>query len=170
MNKKDVNTKKADVIKASTSTYFWLSYLQATSNCNIIAESSIKYPFVEFLERNGYEKIQLETHHPCFNTRYLDLFCGNVSDDNIAILDEDALLYIEFKFVRPDTRNGKEQQRIFDDLMRLFQVKKKHPDTLCYFMITGEATLYESCFKSIKKPSYTKSTIEEKLLMIQKTQ
>ena len=152
----------SDVKNASQAVFHWLCYIQMASRCNILAESSIKYPFVECLERMGYEKIHLEARHPIFLSRYMDLFCGNITDEeHIAILDDDAKVYVEFKYVRTDTRERKEQQRIFDDVLRLYQVKHKHPDTFCYFIITGDTVTFESCFRSIKKPAQTKSTIEE---------
>lgn len=152
----------SDVKNASQAVFHWLCYIQMVSRCNILAESSIKYPFVECLKRMGYEKIHLEARHPIFLSRYMDLFCGNVKDeDHIAILDEEAKIYVEFKYVRSGTRKKKEQQRIFDDILRLYQVKLNHPKTFCYFIITGDTVTFESCFRSIKEPAQTESTIKE---------
>lgn len=139
------------IVRIAETTYHWLCYMHTSSDTNILAESSIRYPFVECLERMGYNNIHLEALHPEFENRKMDVFCGNVErDTKKGIPGDTAVLYAEFKFVKSYTRDKKEQQRIFNDIMRLYALKSKSPNTHCYFIICGDTTTFNSCFRCIR--------------------
>lgn len=47
-----------------------LSYVSLCTNSNLLAESSVRYPFVEFLERKYGATVQLEKQHDVFSNRH----------------------------------------------------------------------------------------------------
>lgn len=149
------------IVRIAEATYHWLCYMHTSSDSNILAESSIRYPFVECLERKGYNNIHLEAFHPELGNRRMDVFCGNVTKDTYrGILDDETVLYAEFKFVKSYTRDTNEQQRIFNDIMRLYALKSKSPDTNCYFIICGDTLTFNSCFKYIRETKSSKMLLK----------
>ena len=153
------------IVRIAEATYHWLCYVQNITDSNVIAESAIKYPFVECLERIGFDNIHLEAYHPVFPNRRMDIFCGDVAtESNTGITNERAKLYVEFKYVSPYTRNKKEQQRIYNDIMRLCAFKTKSPQTHCYFLICGNTVIFNDCFMNIMQPAKTKPTMLERTL------
>lgn len=100
-----------------------MSYTSAVGRSYVLAESSIKYPLAEYLERTNPENIKLEYNHPKLEKRRIDIYFKS-SDDTETL--------IEFKFIKDkSTRSDDEKQRIFNDLMRLYLSLENGEQ--CYF-------------------------------------
>ena len=135
-----------NILSSAYCVYNWMGYLsKASDNSHLIAESSLKYPFVECLERHSINEIHLEFTHPIFKNRKIDAFIGDV-DEKGNMVRNASKIFIEFKFVRGDTNTKKEQQRYFDDLMRLSLLKKGFPESKCFFLVCGEKATYHNSF------------------------
>lgn len=151
-----------NIVRVAESTYHWLCYVHNSTDTNVLAESSIRYPFVECLERLGYDNIHLEALHPEFSNRRMDVFCGNVTaETNTGIINDKLIFYAEFKFVKSYTRDKSERQRIFNDIMRLYAIKVRSHHSHCYFIICGDTVTFNDCFMKIRNAADTKSTIVE---------
>lgn len=130
------------IIQASQCVHSWMCYLSKASDNNcLLAESSIRYPFVECLERHQVNDVQLEKRHPVFQGKRMDVYIGkkdrNDDDNNIS-----GGICVEFKFVREDASYSKETERYLHDLLRLSCIKKEYPSTRCFFLICGETSLF----------------------------
>lgn len=87
-----------------------LQYLDNVSDHMSLAESHIKYPLVEFLERKKHCKdIELEVPMKKFYYRRHD----------VAFKCEDQQIVMEFKYLHNAKISEHETQRIFDDILRL---------------------------------------------------
>ena len=132
----DFVTNLADAI------YHWLNYMVCTSNSTLLAESSIRYPLAEYLERKRSAKVKLEVAHPLFEYRRLDFAYKRDEGANVSTG------YIELKLVSSATSNKSEIQRIFNDLIRLgFQSNHK----VNYFILCGNLKDFALNFKSIRQ-------------------
>lgn len=139
----------ADIIRAAECTYNWLEYLgKVSQNSRLIAESALKYPFVEYLERHGIKNIHIETGHPLFKRKQMDLYIGKISDNNIANILYNPSIYVEFKYVRGDVDTRNEKQRYLDDLLRLSCFKRYNKSASCYFIVYGETLLFKGQFQN----------------------
>ncbi len=135
------------ILRSSQCVYNWLGYLsKASDNSKLIAESSIKFPFVECLERHSIKDIYLEYRHPLFKGKRIDVCVGSNAESEIDF-DTIQNVFIEFKFVRGDTLSDKEKQRYFNDIMRLSCLKKKCPQSTCYLLICGETISFNDAFR-----------------------
>lgn len=125
----------------SQAVFLRLSYFQAVSYANILAESSIRYPVAEYLERRlFYNRIVLEYTNPIFKKRRCDLYVDKgVADKTI----------FEFKYVRDNT--SYEFQDYFDDILRLHYLHLTGIQSL--FIVCGDALNFNNQFRSIKKRS-----------------
>ena len=78
------------IIQASQCVHSWMCYLSKASDNNcLLAESSIRYPFVECLERHQVNDVQLEKRHPVFQGKRMDVYIGKKDrndDDNNFLL------------------------------------------------------------------------------------
>jgi len=138
-------TRDFDLIQLANAVQWWMSYTSAVGRSYVLAESSIKYPLAEYLERTNPEKIKLEYNHPKLEKRRVDIYFK--SSDNTETL-------IEFKFIKDkSTNSGDEKQRIFNDLMRLHLTLDN--DKQCYFLICGSQADFINSFQSIVKKKYT---------------
>lgn len=115
-----------------------LSYYETISFANILAESSIRYPTAEYLERRlSYNNIILEYANPIFKRRRCDLYVERERKETI----------FEFKYVR-DTSAAMFQD-YFDDILRLHYL---HADGIqALFVVCGGPVNFNSQFRSIKK-------------------
>lgn len=121
--------------------YLKLSYYQAVSYANILAESSIRYPVAEYLERRlNYNQIVLEYPNPVFKKRRCDLYVDKGSADKTIF---------EFKYVRDNT--SYEFQEYFDDILRLHHLHLMGIQSL--FVVCGNSLNYNNQFRCIKKRS-----------------
>lgn len=117
---------------------WWLNYISATGREYIIAESTLKIPATEYLERFYRESIELEFNHPKLSQKRFDLHFKDIN----------AEVAFEFKFVREDSTNAlAERKRIFADLMRLnlFLDNSKKG----YFLICGNQFHFKASFQSL---------------------
>ena len=138
-----------NILQASQCIYNWLSYLsKASDNSKLIAESALKYPFVEYLERHSINDVHLEVLHPLFKRKRIDSYIGKTKNHTNEIdMKSDQMTFVEFKFVRGDTLSSSEQQRYFDDLLRLSYLKQNFPQCECYFLVCGETFSFNSAFR-----------------------
>lgn len=115
-----------------------LSYYETISFANILAESSIRYPVAEYLERRlSYKNIVLEYANPTFKRRRCDLFVERNGQKTI----------FEFKYVRDTTASL--FQDYFDDILRLHYLHADGIQTL--FVVCGSPVNFNSQFRSVKK-------------------
>ncbi len=109
----------------------------------MINESSLKYPVADYL--TGLEiplnQIQLESSHPELKKRQIDLITTDRSKTKV----ERAF---EFKISRQNTKYEAEQNRIFNDLMRLYLLRQTH-NSAGYFIIAGTQSDFIQFFRSI---------------------
>ncbi|MBO4654849.1 MAG: hypothetical protein J5644_04830 [Bacteroidales bacterium] len=130
---------KDNIILLAISIQSWLNYINTISLSNVLAESSVRYPLADFLERRGGYKIILEKVHPKLKDRQIDF----------TIETEDGKSYVELKVVRNNTRTTAEKQRVFNDLIRLALLAEGNVD--CYFIMCGKSDSFVGDFKSISK-------------------
>lgn len=143
-----------EILNAALSTYNWLGYLGKSTDCSdLLAESSLKYPFIECLERHNVKDIHLEVLHPLFPRKRIDV-CIVPETNNTVDFSSDTPICVEFKFVREDTGSKEEFQRYFNDLLRLAYLKQCYQSTTCYFMVYGSSILFKGNFMcAYKKPN-----------------
>lgn len=130
---------------------WWLNYISAVGREYIIAESTLKIPATDYLEKIFSNKIISEYDHPNLKQKKIDLYY----EDSVNNLE----IAFELKFVREDsTIPIKERKRIFNDLMRLYLfqgVNKKG-----YFLICGNQFHFNSSFKNLNlKGKYPSTTL-----------
>ena len=132
--------------------YSWLNYMSYVSESNVLAESSIRYPLAEFIERRLQRPVTLEFYHPCVHQppsghkRCIDFVFSKIKRENDNDKDNKILntldnkigeerVYIELKYISENFKNTNEKQRVFNDLVRLALVSSKTND--CYFILCG---------------------------------
>lgn len=119
---------------------WWLNYISAVGREYIIAESTLKIPATEYMERYYRDNIKLEYNHPLLSQKRFDLYYNDIANGL-----ENAF---EFKFVREDsTRALIERKRIFYDLMRLYLFKNTNKKG--YFLICGNQLHFKSSFQNL---------------------
>lgn len=119
--------------------YHWLNYKDSTCKTSLLAESSIRYPLAEFLERKLSANVVLEENHPLFKKRRFDF-----SYDH-KLNGKKRKGFIEIKVVRKNTKEESEIQRIFNDLMRLAYCSTSNYN---YFILCGKTTDFNCFFKN----------------------
>ena len=125
--------------------YSWLSYTSCTSESNVLAESSVRYPLAEFIERRLQRPVTLELTHPCLpqpktgHKRCIDFVFSKIERKKIVYTKKNEIgkerVYIELKYVSENNKNLNEKQRVFNDLVRLALVSSKTNE--CYFILCG---------------------------------
>ena len=136
------------VLNASQCVYNWLGFLsKASDNSKLIAESSLKYPFVECLERHSIKDVHLEFSHPLFKGKRIDAYIGGTQADGTIDEQSSQMIFIEFKFVRGDTLSKNEQQRYFNDILRLSYLKQKYTHSDNYLLVCGETESFNNAFR-----------------------
>lgn len=132
------------LLRATRCLHYWLCYLKnASSNDKLFAESSLKFPFVESLERHNINEIELEYNHPNYEKKREDVKIAYPQDNQ----GNQECCYIEFKFVREDTTAKQEQQRYFNDIMRLWTIHTNEQNSSCYFIVCGPTEVFNGCLK-----------------------
>lgn len=129
-----------EIIEVARAVQFEMSYLTHVSKSDVLSESSFKYPAVEWLERKGgKEKVFFETAHPIFSRKRTDISWEDGSYSN----------FIEMKYVKKETAAPSEQQRYFNDLLRLAYIVMTIPQSKAYFLACGQAENWKPCFQNL---------------------
>ena len=132
---------------------YWLGYQYKIGRQGLMHEASLRYPIADTITANGIqiEKIVLEKPHPIFENKYIDLvILDNVVENLETENNGDNLKEIyEFKLAKIQTRYATEQQRIFDDIVRL-AYHHLWGDKECYFLMCGEYDDFKTHFVSQK--------------------
>ena len=122
---------------------YYLCYQDRIGRDFMIDESSLKYPIADYLTslEIPMSSIRIEFQHPDLFNRSIDLVTIENTKDKI----ESAF---EFKIARQNTKYKPEQERIFNDLLRLHLIADscKIP---CYFLIAGTQIDFIQYFRSI---------------------
>ena len=130
-----------ELAKMSHAINLRLSYYVAISYANLLAESSIRYPIVEYLERRlGYKTIKLEHEHEVFKRTRCDVYVERKKGN------ETEKIIFEFKYVRDNTSTL--FQDYFDDLLRLHYLHEKGIQSL--FVVCGNPINFNNQFRRIK--------------------
>lgn len=125
--------------------YLNLSYMQSVSKTDILAESSVRYPLLEYVERRcPWLKAQLEYSHPVFEKKRCDLLLQDSYDGSV----------FEFKYVNCQTRYL--FQDYFDDLLRLHYLSVNGNGNKSYLIVCGNSIIFNTEFRSIN-PKSTKT-------------
>jgi hypothetical protein len=136
-----------------------LGYLsKASCNSKLIAESSLKYPFVECLERHSINDVHLEFSHPLFKGKRIDAYIGGIKDDDTINDKSPQMFFVEFKFVRGNALSENVQQLYFNDILRLHYLKYNYPQSQCFFVICGETISFNDAFR------YEPKKLEDKVI------
>jgi len=121
--------------------HYWLNYQCKVCKIDLLAESSIKFPLMEYIERYiGADTCHLERQYKeilsedIFNTtKYLDI-----------MWEKDGTEYlVELKYVSEHTYEDRERQRYFNDLVRLslaLKYKNTNLDRRCFFLVCGDSS------------------------------
>jgi hypothetical protein len=141
--------REISVIQLANAVQWWMSYTSAVGRSYVLAESSIKFPLAEYLERSNLKEIKLEFSHPKLSSRRFDLHFEDFKDNKTAI---------EFKFIKNgSTRDTSEKKRVFNDLMRLYLYLDNNEKG--YFLICGaQQDFSKDFYRLLSKPP--KSTEE----------
>ena len=121
------------------SIFYWLNYFCNVSKSDILLESSIRFPLIEYLERKFNAKVDLEVSHPKFKNKLIDF--KYVLNDI-----ENQSGYIELKFLRKDTASANARQRIFNDIIRLAALDE---NLVNYFILCGRRDYFNGRFRRI---------------------
>lgn len=135
-----------EIVNVARAVHYEISYLNHVSKSDVISESSFKYPAVEWLERKGdEEKVFFEKAHPVFLSRKYDIRWGK----------EPSPCYLEMKYVKADTAGKTEQQRYFNDLLRLAHILLHNRKARVFFLACGEIENWNPCFQylGVKVPT-----------------
>lgn len=133
-----------DIQLMMTTVHHWLNYMHKVSRIDMLAESSIIYPTMEYIERStNAEKCYMERAYDEFTTtifknkKYVDLMWEGESD----------IFLMEFKYVGTSTSAVEERQRYFNDITRLSLAlkykKNENKNIRCFFVVCGKEDLYE---------------------------
>ena len=138
----------------------WLNYVSISSRASVLEEGSIRYPLTEFLERQYNADVTLEKPIKIFKRRRSDFFYEIPTNNREHSLSG----YIELKYVSGRTRNKKEMQLFFNDLLRLAYASTNNHRN--YFIVCGGSYDFVSNFEVIrttpKKGIEPKSSREKK--------
>lgn len=127
-----------EIVNVARAVHYEISYLNHVSKSDVISESSFKYPAVEWLERKGNgEFVLFEKAHPVFLSRKYDIRWGRESSPS----------YLEMKYVKKDTAGKTEQQRYFNDLLRLAHILLFNQKARAFFLACGEIENWTPCFQ-----------------------
>lgn len=130
-----------ELAKMSQAIKLRLSYYEAISYAKVLAESSIRYPVAEYLERRlSYKNLVLEYSNPIFQRKRCDLCVEKGAGANLE------RIVFEFKYVR-DTTAGLFQD-YFDDILRLHYLHNDGMQAL--FVVCGNTLNFNSQFRRTK--------------------
>lgn len=137
--------------------HHWLSYINTVAKSDVLLESSIRYALCEYLERRENTVCVTEVKHPHFPTRHFDFVWNrNITysdNDNSKvskakiISDNESCCILECKYTKGLTNNSDERQRIFNDLCRLYYIKKANKELHALFLMAGNAEHFYNSFQ-----------------------
>lgn len=120
----------------------WLGFQEKIGRSFMMNEDALKYPLSDYLVNEGnieIKSVELERPHPNFSNRFVDL---TIIDNTTKQLNN----FFELKLATSYTRQQKEKQRIFNDLIRLYLASLVSTDK-CFFIITGKSVNFQRDFK-----------------------
>jgi len=124
---------------------YWLGFQDKIGRAFMMNEDALKYPLADYLVNIGGKEISsinLETPHPSFSNRRIDLTVSSLEKDRICNA-------FELKLAQRSTKHQNEKQRISNDLIRLSMVRMTSLDK-CYFIIIGKYINFEESFRSLE--------------------
>jgi len=121
-----------EITRLANAIFYWLNYQHSVSRSDILLESSVRYPLVEYIERQLQIEVKLEKLYDDLGKRRVDFsfdFRGNGCN-------------IELKFLSKYTSSDIQHQFIFNDLLRLSILKGVN-----YFVLCGSSEHFLRRFK-----------------------
>lgn len=119
--------------------HYWINYTCKVSKIDLLVESSIRFPLMEYVERYLHaDNCYIERQYADFlkesifkTPRYVDVMWEK----------KDTEYLLEIKYLRSSTNQENERQRFFDDLVRLSIALnlKKEKQRKCYFLVCGNS-------------------------------
>lgn len=129
--------------------HYWLNYMSRVSRIDLLAEDAIKFPLLEYIERNvSINKGQTEQNYDEFLTKG---FFNTDKFIDISFKDEKTEYFIELKYVKNDTKA--KNQLYFNDLVRLslaLRVNNSSKNRRCFLVVCGKATEFKEKFHGRK--------------------
>lgn len=123
--------------------HYWLNYTCKVSRVDLLAESSIRFPLMEYIER------YLEAETCYLERKYEDFLSEDIFNAHkyIDVMWEkgNTEYLIELKYISKHTKQDKEKQRFFNDLVRLslaLKLSKDGKQRKCYFLVCGDAQCF----------------------------
>jgi hypothetical protein len=127
------------------------SFISNNSKTKLLAESFLRFPIVECLERRFNAKdILLEIPHPFFISRRVDIGWN---------LNEKQCL-MELKYISPTNTGSEAFLRIFYDIIRLAYSSLEQIES--YFLLCGKADDFIKIFKSATIPTKNSDVLNHK--------
>ena len=120
----------------------WLGFQEKIGRSFMMNEDALKYPLSDYLVNEGnidIKAVNLERPHPNFSSRRVDL---TILD---TVTQQPDNLF-ELKLATSYTREKKENQRIFNDIIRLYFASLVANEK-CYFIITGKSANFQRDFQ-----------------------
>lgn len=135
-----------DIAKLGKAVSAWLEYQYSVSKTSdLVAESSIRFPLTEYLERNTNNRnICLEKPHKRFPRRRIDFYWECKNEKGKRYVKN----FLELKYLRRDSGSAEEIQRIANDIFRLVRIPTKATK---YFMLCGNFDTFDKTLR--KYPS-----------------
>lgn len=135
-----------DIAKLGKTVSAWLDYQYSVVKTErLVAESSIRFPLIEYLERNTNNRnLCLEKPHELFKRRRVDFYweCKNGKGKRYV------KNFLELKYLRPDSGTAEGIQHIANDIFRLVWLPSKATK---YFMLCGNFDTFDKTLR--KYPS-----------------
>ena len=153
-----------DIQKMMSTIHQWLNYTHQVSRIDLLAESSLRFPIMEYLERNTKnQECYLENIYNNFiaekfkNEKYVDVMWGDRKMDFL----------MELKYVSQSTNFSQEKQRYFDDIVRMALALKFLPTEQkkrkCFFLVCGKSDLIKNGLRGFSvKDSSKANTLDSK--------
>jgi hypothetical protein len=132
------------VVNMGSAIAHWLGFQEKIGRSFMMNEDALKYPLSDYLVNEGnidIKSIELERPHPNFSNRLVDLAILDTTRNSLNNL-------FELKLATSHTRQQKERQRIFNDIIRLYLAHSVTKDK-CYFLITGKSVNFQRDFKDL---------------------
>ena len=148
------NRYKGMAQNLARSIFHWLCYVKNSTNSNVLLESSVRFPLVEYLERReGIKTVNLEKDIEGYSHRAFDFYFENTYEEEDQktkkVREKTDRFYLEIKFVSIDTGDGTIRQKVFNDLSRLRYFAGE--DSYCFFIMCGPTKFFETSFRSVLK-------------------
>ena len=120
--------------------HHWLNYTAQVSRIDLLAESSLRFPIMEYIERSL-------NHTCCFMERpyedFADTKFKNTKFVDVMWETEKCDVIMELKYVRENMNVSSEKQRYFNDIVRmglaLGHRKNENKDRRCFFITCGQS-------------------------------